>query len=442
MKKLLLLLLPLLFCSCVSLLNRTTSVTNQHYIHDSNGRIVIYHGVNISNYSKNSPDRLPWQTPSDYARLNRWGFNIVRLLIFWEAIEPSPDVYDTAYVYKIKDIICTLQRLGIDVLLDFHQDLMSRKFTGDGFPEWAIHDAGLPFKQQTPWAKNYTQPPVIAAFTYFWRSDTLQSHYLRAIEFVVSIVGIHDNVVGVDVFNEPFLGLLSEDVTLKPFYNKVDGLFSVLKVRVFFEPSIITSTGIETKLTYQPSGLGVYAPHYYDVQCENGLPYQELNKAILGVAIKTKFDEAISFRTPLIFGEFGMSPRITGQLEFYKDFVRLADRFSIGWITWSYDKQQYNEFGIVDDSGKEMPHLNTLVEIYPQRIAGTEPIYGVNRSQFNLTYKRSSCNAPTVIFIPSQLTNVQVTHNNHVVDYQAKYDGRVEIRNDGNPNQNIKITWK
>ena len=36
---------------------------------DKENRIVVYHGLNLCNYSKTAPDRLPWQTKEDFARL-------------------------------------------------------------------------------------------------------------------------------------------------------------------------------------------------------------------------------------------------------------------------------------------------------------------------------------------------------------------------------------
>ena len=45
-------------------------------------------GVNMSNAAKNSP-QLGWQTEADYERLNRWGFNFVRLVLNWALVEPD-----------------------------------------------------------------------------------------------------------------------------------------------------------------------------------------------------------------------------------------------------------------------------------------------------------------------------------------------------------------
>ena len=64
------------------------------------------------------------------------------------------------------------------VLLDMHQDLYVPKFNGDGAPEWATYDDGLPVKQQNPWALTYLQPGVMRAFDNFWNNKYELQTYL------------------------------------------------------------------------------------------------------------------------------------------------------------------------------------------------------------------------------------------------------------------------
>ena len=94
---------------------------------DEDGRIVLYHGVNVSNYSKYAPDFLPWHTREDFAQLQDWGFNLARYLVFWEAIEPEDGCFDEAYLAATLERIGWLGELGIDALVDLHQDLYARR---------------------------------------------------------------------------------------------------------------------------------------------------------------------------------------------------------------------------------------------------------------------------------------------------------------------------
>jgi endoglycosylceramidase len=95
----------------------------RYLLRDRESRIVLYHGVNISNAAKSAPGFLSWHTKDDYASLRQWGFNCVRYLVFWEAVEPREGVYDEAYIDATIERIRWMADLGIDVLLDFHQDL-------------------------------------------------------------------------------------------------------------------------------------------------------------------------------------------------------------------------------------------------------------------------------------------------------------------------------
>ena len=78
----------------------------------------------------------------------RWGFNLVRFLVFWDAVEPVPGQYDGAYLDRVEQRLDWFHEAGILVLLDMHQDVYARRFCCDGAPEWAIRDDGLPFELQ------------------------------------------------------------------------------------------------------------------------------------------------------------------------------------------------------------------------------------------------------------------------------------------------------
>ncbi len=66
-----------------------------YFVHDDDGRVVILRGMNIMSSAKGHPERLPNLEEPDVERYARqWGFNVVRYLIFWDAVEPSPGVYD------------------------------------------------------------------------------------------------------------------------------------------------------------------------------------------------------------------------------------------------------------------------------------------------------------------------------------------------------------
>ena len=72
-------------------------------------------------------------------------------------------------------------------MLDFHQDLYNERFSGEGWPDWATLDDGLPAEPLTGFPASYiTSPGLNRAFDNFWENETgpggvgLQDRYARA----------------------------------------------------------------------------------------------------------------------------------------------------------------------------------------------------------------------------------------------------------------------
>ena len=181
--------------------------------------------------------------------MKAWGFNCLRLLTTWEAVEhEGPFRYDEAYL----DYFATLCRkagdYGMYVFVDFHQDVWSRMTGGDGAPAWLFDAVGLDFtkfhasgaahvmqykydaarggrqEENYPtmtWSQNYKYPANAIMWTLFFAGNTfcpdfmvqgrtaqdfLQEHYLGAMEAVAERVKDLPNVIGFDSLNEPGSG--------------------------------------------------------------------------------------------------------------------------------------------------------------------------------------------------------------------------------------------
>ena len=77
-------------------------------------------------------------------QLADWGVSVIRLVISWEAYEPTLGTYDDAYLAAMVRIAEAAWERGIYTIVDVHQDGYSRYQLGgcgDGFPEWAIPTA-------------------------------------------------------------------------------------------------------------------------------------------------------------------------------------------------------------------------------------------------------------------------------------------------------------
>ncbi len=209
-------LLGCLFVSCAtSVLRGEPFVTiRQGRFVDADGRHVILHGINIGGKHK-STDYLSWHGPTEFAQMRQWGFNCVRLLIIWAAIEPEPGQYDEAYLSRIDERIAWAKRQGLGVILDMHQDLWGEKAgIGDGAPVWATLDKGRPhYRLGLIWSDAYLVSPLVqTAFDSFWANAPgpdgvgIQERFALAWRHVAERYADEPAVIGYDLFNEPFPG--------------------------------------------------------------------------------------------------------------------------------------------------------------------------------------------------------------------------------------------
>ena len=419
----------------------------RYYLRDKDNRIVFYHGVNISNDAKTAPDFLGWPTKADYARLQQWGFNCARYLVFWEAVEPKEGVYDEAYIDATVERIRWMEELGIDVILDFHQDLYSRKFTGNGFPEWAVHDDGLPFHPRSRWNLNYFERAVIKSYTNFWASRGLRAKYIAMIEHFVRRIDVLPNLAGVDIMNEPFpgLNLPFESTILSAFYDDVQTMWrrNNFATRMSFEPMIYNSGGLPTYLTFKPDSGCVFAPHYYDPFCHEGVGYGRFAKRWMRLWVRERVKDAQRFHTPVLYGEFGIAATTKGYREYLADFLNLLDKYHVNWTYYSYDRTSAESFGVLDDAGAEKENLRVLVRVYPQRIAGDDPAFQQGERRFDLTYAANGSTAPTIIFVPPRLKAVNATFNDRAVPLDPRTN-LVSVQNEGGngTQQRLHIEWQ
>ncbi len=221
----------------------------RHFLQDEQGRQLILHGLNLANTAKYSPTGFSWHTEADFARMKEWGFNAVRLLIFWHMIEPEEDVYDEVYLDGVAQRVQWAANHGLLVLLDMHMDLYGRKFGENGAPIWATRDEGLPYDPIEPGYLNYISPAVQAAYYHLYRDEDLREHYFEMWAHVAARFADNPAVIGYDLQNEPFWGrenfMTFEAEQLWPFFK---GTIAAIRMNdpdalCFFKPLIQTSTG-------------------------------------------------------------------------------------------------------------------------------------------------------------------------------------------------------
>jgi len=247
---------------------------------DASGREVILRGVNLggdckvpypdggthlptdfSNHRSVSFVGRPFpleEADEHFGRLRHWGFNCLRLLTTWEAVEhEGPGIYDEAYLDYFAELCRRAGEHGLYLFIDFHQDVWSRVSGGDGAPAWTFEAAGLDFTRfheagaahvmqqvydydspverqdaypQMSWASNYRLPANAIMWTLFWAGraltpsnlvgeenvqDFLQRHYLGALDQVAGRLRDLPNILGFGTLNEPGVGLLGEPMSYR-----------------------------------------------------------------------------------------------------------------------------------------------------------------------------------------------------------------------------------
>ncbi len=410
--------------------------TERFFFEDESGRQMILHGLNISNNAKRDPLGVGWHTEPDYARMKEWGFNTVRLLVFWSSIEPEEGVFDSAYLDRVEERVGWAAQNGLHVILDMHQDVYGKKFGGDGAPVWATRDDGHPFERVSPWWLNYIATAVRAAFNHLWNDADLQQHYFDSWKQFAARFASNPTVIGYELMNEPFFGDINlftfEEEKLFPFYQQArDAIRSVdPDAVIFFEPMIITSTGFPSYLPPINDSRTAYAPHFYQSDVHEGLPYDGNDTVIRNAQIR-RAQEAAKHGVPWLMGEFGVAETTENFDLYLNDLLKVLDETASGWTCWSYDKG--GGFSILDSSGNEKANLLPLIRPYPQKVAGEIQAFSFNPDTriFELTYKeKAGVPGPTEIQVPASRIyggNFTVTSTDPPGTWSYQFDTSREV---------------
>ncbi|KAL7548432.1 hypothetical protein ACHAWF_011718 [Thalassiosira exigua] len=262
-------------------LKMTTSVGTVHIADgefvDEHGRVLNLRGVNLGGTSKIPVDRasldpqaapsfvgrpfpLP-EAPLHFRRLRACGFNVVRFIVTWEAIEHAgPGKYDDDYLDYVREVLQVAEEFGLKVYVDPHQDVWSRWTGGDGAPLWTLEVAGFDVEHfreceaalcretygrghssderrkgqkgfpKMIWPTNYFKLVCATMFTLFFAGERyapqlmvgddsddekvniqnyLQTHYINAMaELLKRLEGLN-NIIGIGTMNEPSAGYIN-----------------------------------------------------------------------------------------------------------------------------------------------------------------------------------------------------------------------------------------
>lgn len=177
-------------------------------IYDQEGRYILLRGVNynsLGDYWQGNaaiPAVKPYDK-NDFALMASYGFNCVRLIFNWSALEPERGKYDRTYIQKIKQAIEDAAQYGIYVIVDMHQDAWGKYIATpkdgeictypskgwDGAPLWATFTDSA--STCTIDGSRESAPAVYYAFQNFWDNTSgIQDACITAwVELIKSIAG-------------------------------------------------------------------------------------------------------------------------------------------------------------------------------------------------------------------------------------------------------------
>jgi endoglycosylceramidase len=383
----------------------------------------------------------------------RRGFNLVRLGIFWDGVEPEPGVYDETYLDRVAHVVQKAEECGIYIMLDMHQDLFAAKFA-DGAPDWATLDEGLYHPEHcSMWYEAYlSSQAIMRAADNFWSNKEaadgvgLLDHYEAMWEHIADRFKDFTNMIGFEPMNEPYMGSIAlrafgtaiakikesnpdfdlsnqAAVTLEeqgvmqnilteqfmdfdkeiliPFYNRIlRAIRKVCSVPLVTGGNIYSSSFVETgieKLT-GPDGQvdhqQIYGPHGYDAVVDSD-NYEAFNKENINQIFAQKNLSQLRLQVPVIVGEWGAFPS--------KDFTNSLIEHMAGILEqyhWSSTYWVYYQ-GMEKD-----PNYSSLERGYPVITAGDLISYQYDYSMKSLNVKwKAKKNRKTVLYIP-ELANI------------------------------------
>lgn len=381
---------------------------------DAAGRQVVLRGVNVNSlgeYARNNafPPTAPFRA-GDPAVIRGIGWNVVRLVVSWSAVEPTPGRYDAGYLRRVAATVKSLADAGVYTIVDMHQDAWSatlatrpgeacpppsRPTLGfDGAPAWATLGSGLPHCEIV---QREGSPAVYASWQAFLADAPgpggvgVGTRFVRMWGYVAAYLARSTAVAGFDLLNEPLLLGPGDAARAARLYARTlsairAGERSRRGVRhlVMVEPSILFSnSGEDAPVPFPHDPDVAFAPHIYTGTFPSPGPpdprwfssARRLAGAYGGV--------------PVVNGEWGGRPRSRDPIDagYFNAYQALQDSYGFSGVYWIYrsscgdpfeiDQKATEAGGLYDvdcrtnrDRGIRRDLARLLARPYPRAVTG------------------------------------------------------------------------
>jgi endoglycosylceramidase len=381
---------------------------------DWSGRQVFLRGVAAGGRSKFTP-----YVPFDFAagqyakalaaymdRAASWGINVLRVPFTWAALEPTMGQDDAAWLSLFDQLLDAAWARGMYTILDFHQDVYSEVYCGDGFPGWTVSNPPAPHHDCPMWSNEYsTDADVRSAFDSFWAAGSpVQAEYLAAWDVMIARYKDKPGVLGFEPINEPGWGTAVPDTfsatTLTSFYAMIVSHMrsAAPQSLVFIDTNGEDGLALATRVERPPGDGVVFAPHFYPVNHDPSAVSGEL---------KAWADTGASWKVPVFVGEFGLNDTSSTALPFIRAIFAGFDAQGLNGSEWEYsvstDVWNSERFGLVAADGSENPVAKAIQRPFARAVAGTsvKQAWNAASSTFTLSYQASGGAGVTEVSLPS-----------------------------------------
>ncbi|EDO44690.1 predicted protein [Nematostella vectensis] len=398
---------------------------------DPDGRERFFHGSNVV------VKHFPWHpelegfapgtfSEQDMELMQSLGLNVLRLGYMWPGVEPTRGKYNETYIEVIKKIVTLSAKYGIYVLLDMHQDVMSRKFCVEGFPNWAANPGNArnfpeplhaPYKidpktgypsdedcAKFPWASYYATEAASVAFQNLYNNtDGLRDSWAAFWAKAALTFRDFPSVIGYELINEPWSGdIYSDPLLMVPKMADRMNLapaYEVLAKAIrshddqkcaFFEPVTWDDYGVGFESV--PGGekyknRSVLSYHYYHLPDGPSGPV-ELN-------FKVRDNDLKRLQCGGMLTEFQAS---SGDLQSCLKTMATADQYLQSWMGWIYKpyypsnkKAPYKVAALWDEDGLNDVWVENTCRTYPHAVAGHTIAFNYDpiSLEFSLQYETS-----------------------------------------------------
>jgi endoglycosylceramidase len=347
-------------------------------IFDAQGRQVLLRGINLNSlgdyYQANAhyAPVLPLSS-TDFPRMASHGFDAVRLVLSWSALEPERDHVSTEYLKRIRTAVDAAKANGIYVILDMHQDAWGKFIATppgtpcppgrepaigwDGAPEWATITDGrgtcrVPGVRELSFA-------VSRAFDNFYNDrDGIQAQLIEAWAALAREFAREPAVAGYDLLNEPHFGsnLTGAAPVLAAYYGRVIPAIRAAEQAaggmshiVFFEPVIVWPVADSAPpADFTDDDNIVYAPHNYAESLT------DLNALTVEEGFARAAEDAAMYGSTFWIGEYGWFSDPPSNKQRLVRYAAEEDRRMIGGAWWQW-KQACGDPHSIGQPGAEPP---------------------------------------------------------------------------------------